>query len=134
LSGAAWNIPVKKNAAFTHWLWHSSALKRTFWPTMSDPWASGVGQTGNIGASRVVPPPADLPAFPEAKKAKPKTPRPGGGKRTRWHDSGTGVIYEWDYQHGHVEAYDARGNHLGAFDHETGRRTKPADLTRRVTP
>ncbi len=72
-----------------------------------------------------------LPAFPDAKKAKEKTYVQGGGKkRPRWKDQKR--IYEWDSQHGKVEVYDKNGNHLGEFDHITGKQTKPADKNRKV--
>jgi hypothetical protein len=80
----------------------------------------------------VVVPPRDLPGFPEARRAKPKTSRPGG-LRARWRD-GSDRIYEWDYQHGNVELYDRRGRHLGGFDPETGTRITDADPARRVEP
>jgi hypothetical protein len=38
-------------------------------------------------------PPKTLPGFPDAKRAKAKTPRPGG-LRKRWKDR-DGTIYEW---------------------------------------
>ncbi|WP_312627191.1 colicin E3/pyocin S6 family cytotoxin [Scandinavium sp.] len=74
-----------------------------------------------------------LPAFPDAKTAKKRTPVRGGGSlRSRWKDS-KGRIYEWDSQHGTVEIYDRSGrNHLGEFDPITGEQTKPADPTRKV--
>ncbi|MBF4165967.1 S-type pyocin domain-containing protein [Enterobacter hormaechei] len=74
-----------------------------------------------------------LPAFPDAKTAKKRTPVKGGGSlRSRWKDS-KGRIYEWDSQHGTVEIYDRSGrNHLGEFDPITGEQTKPADPTRKV--
>jgi hypothetical protein len=75
-----------------------------------------------------------LKGFPDAAKTKPKTPRPGGGLRTRWRDAKNGRIYEWDYQHGRVEVYDGRGQHLGDFDPETGRQVSGPKPTRRVTP
>jgi hypothetical protein len=78
--------------------------------------------------------PRTLKAFPEARRATQKTPRPGGGLRRRWKDDRTGTIYEWDSQHGRVEKYNSLGRHLGEFDHETGAQTKPADPTRRVEP
>ncbi|HQT86446.1 MAG: hypothetical protein B7Z58_14390 [Acidiphilium sp. 37-64-53] len=80
-----------------------------------------------------VPAPNDLPAYPDAKKAKRKTPKKGGGKRKRWKDK-SGKIYEWDYQHGKVEKYDPKGRHLGEFDPDTGEQTKPADPKRLVEP
>src|SRR5438270_12155563 len=58
-----------------------------------------------------VSPPTTLPAFPDARPARPKTPFPGG-RRKRWKDPNR-RIYEWDYQHGSVEAYDERGRHEG---------------------
>ena len=81
-------------------------------------------------APRSTPP---LPAFPDAKTAKKRTPVKGGGTlRSRWKDS-KGRIFEWDSQHGTVEIYDRSGrNHLGEFDPVSGEQTKPADPTRRV--
>lgn len=72
-----------------------------------------------------------LPAFPNARRVKPKTGKPNG-KRARWKDSSR--IYEWDYQHGSVEVYDSQGRHLGQFDPDTGDREKPPDPSRRVEP
>lgn len=83
---------------------------------------------------RAHPAPKDgLPAFPEAQHAKGKTPiQGGGGTRERWKDKKH--IYEWDAQHGRVEKYNKRGEHLGEFDHMTGVQTKEADPTRRIEP
>lgn len=74
-----------------------------------------------------------LPAYPDAKKAQAKKPVKGGGTlRDRWKDS-IGKIYEWDSQHGTVEVYDRSGrNHLGEFNHITGKQTKPTDPKRKV--
>lgn len=83
--------------------------------------------------SRVYAPPRTLPGFPLAKRVAAKTGRPGGGLRRRWKDP-DGVIYEWDYQHGTVEAYDRRGHHVGEFDPADGRQLKPADPTKEVVP
>jgi RHS repeat-associated protein len=77
--------------------------------------------------SSYIPPPVNLPAFPDAVRVRPKN------NRTRWRDS-DGNIYEWDYQHGRVEKYDKRGRHLGEFDPNTGEQTKPADPSRRTEP
>lgn len=80
------------------------------------------------------PKPDLLPAFPDARWAKSKTPvQGGGGLRPRW-KSKDGTIYEWDFQHGAIEKYNKRGKHLGEFDHETGTQNKPADPTRKVEP
>lgn len=77
-------------------------------------------------------PPVDLPGFPDAKAAKRKTAF-AGGLRARWkNDSGT--IYEWDYQHGHVEVYNRRGRHRGAYDVNSGQKLSEADNTRHVQP
>lgn len=68
-------------------------------------------------------------------KAKPKQPVPGvpGKLRMRWKSS-SNEIWEWDYQHGEFEVFDASGkNHLGAWNMlnrnikggEAGRTTKP---------
>ncbi|WP_353618177.1 colicin E3/pyocin S6 family cytotoxin [Pantoea sp. Cy-639] len=75
-----------------------------------------------------------LPGFPGAAHAKSKTPvRGGGGLRKRW-KLPDGCLCEWDSQHAEVEKYNKRGQHLGAFDPETGGQIKPADPTRRVEP
>jgi RHS repeat-associated protein len=78
-------------------------------------------------------PPKDLDAYPDARKAKSKTPRKGGGLRKRWKDP-KGKIYEWDSQHGTVEVYDKNGKHIGEFDPKTGKQTKPANKKRKVEP
>jgi hypothetical protein len=36
--------------------------------------------------------------------------------RMRWRNSKGDRLYEWDSQHGHIEAYDKRGRHVGALD------------------
>ncbi|AZD23024.1 Colicin E3 [Pseudomonas chlororaphis subsp. aurantiaca] len=78
---------------------------------------------GGLGYHRA---PDVLPAFPDAVSVRPKSFVQGGGsKRDRWKDS-KGRIYEWDYQHGAVEIYDKQGKHLGEFNAETGKQTKPA--------
>ncbi|MGW6304029.1 colicin E3/pyocin S6 family cytotoxin [Streptomyces niveus] len=87
-----------------------------------------------VRSSRPVRAPTDLPAFPQAKKVRPKTSvQGGGGMRKRWKDS-KGNIYEWDSQHGKVELYNKRGKHQGEYDAHTGEQTKPADPKRGVEP
>ena len=76
------------------------------------------------------PAPRLLTAFPSARPVKPKTPF-GGGLRRRWRDP-KGRIYEWDYQHGAVEVYDAHGRHQGEYDAQTGERLKNAQLGRTI--
>jgi hypothetical protein len=79
------------------------------------------------------PPPKILTAFPEAVRTRAKnTVQGGGAQRNRWVDS-KGNIYEWDRRHGTVEIYNKRGRHLGEFDPNTGKQTKPADPSR-TTP
>jgi hypothetical protein len=51
----------------------------------------------------------------------------------RWRDA-DGMIYEWDYQHGTVEVYDAQGRHLEEINAETGERTSGPDASRRIEP
>ena len=67
-------------------------------------------------------------------KAKPKTPKQGGGGlRERWIDEKGRTIYEWDSQHGELEAYRASdGSHLGAFSHITGEQLKSANKKRNI--
>ena len=83
------------------------------------------------GAQPVVPP-KFLSGFPEARRAKAKTPRPGG-LRKRWKDR-DGTIYEWGYQHSTVEVYDRYGRHVGEFDPETGKQIGDTDPGRSVEP
>lgn len=84
------------------------------------------------GDHKYYPAPTSLTAFPDAKSAPLKTTVRGGGrKRRRWKDH-SGKIYEWDSQHGAVELYTKQGKHLGEFDAETGKQTKPANPSRRV--
>ena len=68
-----------------------------------------------------------LRAFPEAIRTKPK------GGRHRWKDP-RGLIFEWDSRHGALEVYNARGRHLGEYDHVTGEQLEFADPTREVEP
>ena len=80
-------------------------------------------------------PPKNLKAFKNSVWAKAKTPRRGGGGlRDRWKDKQDGTIYEWDYQHGRVEKYNSRGQHVGEFDADTGEQTGPAIPGRRIEP
>lgn len=70
-------------------------------------------------------PPDVLAHFPEAVWVRRK------GNRQRWESKDR--IFEWDYQHGTVEVYDKRGNHLGEFDPDTGEQTGKAIPKRRIT-
>jgi general stress protein YciG len=77
--------------------------------------------------------PTDMPAFPNLRRVKEKTSKGAGKLRERWKDE-KGNIYEWDSQHGTLEKYNKRGNHLGEFDKDTGKQLKPADPIRKVEP
>ncbi|WP_368372941.1 S-type pyocin domain-containing protein [Pseudomonas corrugata] len=79
------------------------------------------------------PVPSSFPAYPDATYAKGKTRMKGGGLRKRWKLS-DGTILEWDYQHGALETYDKRGNHLGEYNPTTGVQTKPANPKRKIEP
>jgi hypothetical protein len=79
-----------------------------------------------------VSPPKRPAAFPDLRPVRPKTAFPGG-KRKRWKDL-DGTIYEWDYRHGTLEAYNPSGAHLGEFDPNTGEQLKDPDPTRRIEP
>lgn len=80
----------------------------------------------------VIPPPERLPGFLDAVRVRRKGSY-AGGLRQRWQDP-HGRIYEWDYQHGTVEIYDARGRHQGEFDPHTGQTVGPRERGRRVEP
>ena len=43
----------------------------------------------------------------------------GAGMRQRWKED-DGTIFEWGYQHGHIEMYDWRGKHVSGFDAGSG--------------
>ena len=95
-------------------------------------WIDPLGLSGK----QYVPPPDELPGFPEATRTRSKTPiKGGGGLRRRW-KLPNGCICEWDSQHGEVELYDKRGRHKGAYDPETGNPIpgKDAISTRRIEP
>ena len=79
-----------------------------------------------------VPPPDVPPAFPHLRTVRRKTPY-GGGLRKRWMDN-DGNIFEWDYQHGTVEAYNSTGRHLGEYDPVTGEQLQGLVPGRRVAP
>ncbi len=85
------------------------------------------------GGRSYTPPPKELPGVSGLRRVRPKTRRSGGGLRPRWKGA-NGDIYEWDAQHGTLEHYDARGNHLGEVDPDTGEELKPADSSRKVKP
>ncbi|SDU10320.1 colicin E3/pyocin S6 family cytotoxin [Pseudomonas yamanorum] len=76
----------------------------------------------------------EITGFLNLSKAKPKTPKQGGaGLRERWIDDKGRIIYEWDSQHGELEAYRASdGSHLGAFNHITGERLKKPKKKRNI--
>lgn len=97
--------------------------------------ADGAAEKEHQGSTGPIRAPDELPAFPDAKPAKPKTPvQGGGGKRKRWKDKKK-RIYEWDSQHGIVEQYDKTGKkHLGEFDPNTGEQLKPGDKTLQAEP
>ncbi|MNE91154.1 Colicin-E3 [compost metagenome] len=59
---------------------------------------------------------------------------PGTNKIRKRLENSDSTILEWDYQHGKVEKYNKRGQHLGEFDAETGVQSKPADPARRIEP
>jgi len=65
---------------------------------------------------------------------RPKTRKSRSSRRRRWLDEHTGNLLEWDYQHGRIEMFDRRGNHLGEYDPETGEQTKPAEKNRKIDP
>src|SRR5579863_4522596 len=73
-----------------------------------------------------------LPGFPDAQKVRAKTPRPGGGRRSRWKTE-DGRIIERDRLRDTVEVYDPSGRrHLGEFDPWDGRQIGPAPWSREM--
>jgi Cytotoxic len=55
-----------------------------------------------------------------------------GAPRGRRRYRGNKRLYEWDSQHGELEVYDTRGNHLGVADVYSGEFIKPAVHGRRI--
>jgi len=120
-------LPMNRVNDTTHSPWLSHYLP--FLRPLPLPSSNNIHQSSSYR-----PPPKELPAFPGARRVKPKTSvKGGGGLRARWKDF-LGRILEWDSQHGALEVYDKRGKHLGEFDPDTGAQTKPPDPTRRVEP
>jgi Cytotoxic len=81
-----------------------------------------------------VKPPDALPAFPNAKRKRPKTGMGGGKKRRRWVDDVTGDIFEWDYRHGRVEMFNKLGKHVAEVDPNTGRELSGPIRERSIEP
>ena len=98
---------------------------------------SGEGIAAAAGTARVrrpFPSGDSLPGFADAQKVRAKTPRPGGGRRSRWKTK-DGRIIERDRLHETVEVYDPSGRrHLGEFDPWDGRQLDQPDPTRSVEP
>jgi hypothetical protein len=103
---------------------------------MGEKQAMGIAaaQSGTGRVRRQFPTGDTLPGFTDAQKVRAKTPRPGGGRRSRWKTE-DGRIIERDRLHDTVEVYDASGRrHLGEFDPWDGRQVGPPDPTRSVEP
>ena len=50
----------------------------------------------------------------------------------RWRSKNRKRLYTWDGLHGEVEAFNARGRHLGSFDPITGALIKTAVQGRKI--
>ncbi|WP_387466727.1 colicin-like bacteriocin tRNase domain-containing protein [Photorhabdus sp. RM323S] len=76
----------------------------------------------------------EIKGLGELKRGPQKTPKQnGGGKRKRWIGEKGRKIYEWDSRHGELEGYRASdGQHIGVFDHETGKQLAAADPERSI--
>lgn len=55
---------------------------------------------------------------------------PNGAKR--WRNARGDRYYEWDALHGHIEAYNRRGRHVGVLDAVTGQMIKDPVPGRRI--
>lgn len=133
---AAWD-PQRENDIVSQALNIGANLYTTSYPLMG-----GVGLFRKSGRNdkprpnapdpdkRYVPAPKELPGFPEAERDIPKTPYPGG-LRKRW-ELPDGKILEWDAQHGEVELYTKKGDHLGAYDPVTGEQIKKPNKNRTI--
>ncbi|WP_192903162.1 colicin-like bacteriocin tRNase domain-containing protein [Photorhabdus khanii] len=76
----------------------------------------------------------EIKGLGELKRGPQKTPKQnGGGKRKRWIGEKGRRIYEWDSQHGELEGYRVSdGQHIGVFDHKTGKQLAAADPKRSI--
>ncbi len=77
----------------------------------------------------------EITGFPGLNQVKGKTPKQGGGGiRERWSDAKGRKVYEWDSQHGELEAYrTSDGSHLGSFDRLTGEQIDPPKKNRNIS-
>jgi hypothetical protein len=50
----------------------------------------------------------------------------------RWRNHDGSRLYEWDAVHGHIEAYNRQGHHLGVLDKMTGEVVGPPKRGRRI--
>ena len=75
-----------------------------------------------------------ITGFSGLRSIKGMTPKQGGaGLRKRWADAKNRKNFEWDSAEGELEMYlVSDGNHLGAFNHITGERTKPPNPKRNI--
>lgn len=80
---------------------------------------------------KYVPAATSLPGFPDAYKVRGKTPYSKDKVRARWETSDDKIL-EWDYQHGNIEMYNKQGNHVGAYNHETGEKVEDAIKGRNI--
>ncbi len=84
-----------------------------------------VGKEGILAHNaHQIPPKGPLPGFPGS------TPIGNRGGRASW-DLGDGTRGSWDSQHGEVERYRKDKSHMGAYDHNTGKKIKPPNKGRR---
>jgi hypothetical protein len=51
---------------------------------------------------------------------------------SRWRDPSGDRIYTYDQRHGHIEAYNKRGRHVGVLDVQTGERIAGAKRGRKI--
>jgi hypothetical protein len=51
---------------------------------------------------------------------------------TRWRNEDGDRLYEYDSRHGHVEAYNSRGRHVGVLDVKSGVRIGGAKAGRKI--
>ena len=83
-------------------------------------------------AGTYIPPPDRLQGIPSAERVRPKS-AVAARRRAQWVDN-DGNIYEWDYQHGDLEAFNPARPTYWVIDPRTGRRIKKAVPGRRVEP
>lgn len=117
-AGAAATLRAALRAVFGRGHWHAAV-----WPCQR---RYSQSLHPRHAAEAMPPIPRSRPDFLDTQQ---RVPRKGV---VRWRNAHGSRLWEWDWTHGHIEGYDARGNHVGVFDAHTGVRIAPAVAGRKI--